>query len=692
MQNLLTHTSVCAIMMIEKYYHPNVQNGETYMKYYDYILSGAHKEYRKAVPETLAEAYAAEKLSPIERITRRFEYLCSLQEPHILPEQQIVFMRTTANSPAIFTDAEWEEIGKAHFIHELGFMSNVTPDYGRILSKGLLALREEADEYGKREIDALIALSDKYAAEAKKVGRDDVAEVLAVVPRYPAKNFRQALQFFRILHYALWLEGTYHVTCGRFDCYMYPYFAMDGDQYTDDELVLLLRDFFLSFNVDSDMYPGVQQGDNGQSMVLGGVDEKGNDRFTRLSELCLLASAGNKLIDPKINMRVSKDTPMDYFVKGSRLTAVGMGFPQYSNDDIVIPALEKLGYSHEDAANYGVAACWEFIVPGRGCDVANIAALSFPKIVDEVLHDGFASVTDKDALKALVTARINETCDKITASVKDLWFIPAPFLSFFFDTPSGNIADGSVYNNFGVHGTGLSTAADSLAAMETYVLNEKRFTAEELIAAVDSNFAEQGEILPVLRNEAPKMGCENGEIADEWGVFLLAAFSKALEGKKNCRGGIWRAGTGSAMYYLWHAAEIGASPDGRRKDEPFGTNYSPSLFARTAGPVSVIRSFTKPALINNCNGGPLTLEFDSSVFNAEDSAEKLAALVKYYINLGGHQLQLNSISKETLLDAQIHPELYQRLIVRIWGWSAYFVELDKPYQDHVIARHEYALS
>ena len=190
-------------MKVEKYHHANVQNGEIYMKYYDYILSGAHKEYRKEVPETLAEAYAAENLSPIERITRRFEYLCSLQEPHILPEQQIVFMRTTANSPAIFTDAEWEEIGKKHFIHELGFMSNVTPDYGRILSKGLLALREEADEYGKREIDALIALSDKYAEEAKRTGRDDVAEVLANVPRYPAKNFREALQFFRILHYAL---------------------------------------------------------------------------------------------------------------------------------------------------------------------------------------------------------------------------------------------------------------------------------------------------------------------------------------------------------------------------------------------------------------------------------------------------------------------------------------------------------
>ena len=130
------------------------------------------------------------------------------------------------------------------------------------------------------------------------------------------------------------------------------------------------------------------------------------------------------------------------------------------------------------------------------------------------------------------------------------------------------------------------------------------------------------------------------------------------------------------MYYLWHAAEIGASPDGRRRGEPFATNYSPSLFAKTGGPVSVIRSFTGPDLTRTINGGPLTLEFDASVFTAEDAAEKLASLVRYYIVRGGHQLQLNSVSRETLLDAQAHPEKYAHL---------------KPYQDHVIARHEYAL-
>lgn len=659
------------------------------MEYYDYILSGAHKAYRVPVTDDLATAYAAEGLPSIERITRRFTLLCDRQVPHILPGQQIVFLRTTANAPALFTDAEWAEISEKHYIHELGYMSNVTPDYERILSRGLLAVREEANEYGKREIDALLRLSDRYRDEAVRTGRDDVAQVLTQVPRYPARDLREALQFFRILHYAIWLEGTYHVTCGRFDKYMGPYYEADKARYTDEELLALLRDFFLSFNVDSDMYPGVQQGDNGQSMVLGGIDETGADVFSHFSELCLRASGENLLIDPKINMRVSADTPMEQFVAGSRLTARGMGFPQYSNDDVVLPGLTRLGYRYEDAVNYGVAACWEFIVPGKGCDVANIAALSFPKLVDEVLHGAFRDDMTRTFLRSAMQSAILRRCDAITDSVRDLWFIPAPFLSLFFDCPDGDISRGSLYNNFGIHGTGLSTAADSLAAMEKYVLCEKRFSADTLREAVDSDFAVHEELLPILRNEAPKMGADDA--ADEWAAFLLGAFAGALVGRKNCRGGIWRAGTGSAMYYLWHAAEIGASPDGRRRGEPFATNYSPSLFARTGGPVSVIRSFTKPDLTRTINGGPLTLEFDASVFHAEDAAEKLSALVRYYIVRGGHQLQLNVVDRDTLLDAQAHPEKYAHLIVRIWGWSAYFVELDKPYQDHVIARHEYAL-
>ena len=131
---------------------------------------------------------------------------------------------------------------------------------------------------------------------------------------------------------------------------------------------------------------GVQQGDNGQSMVLGGMDENGNEVFNLLSELCLEASKNLLMIDPKINLRVSKNTLLRVYELGSELTKAGLGFPQYSNDDVVIEGLVKQGYALEDARDYVVAACWEFIIPKVGADVANIGALSFPKVIDVCLH------------------------------------------------------------------------------------------------------------------------------------------------------------------------------------------------------------------------------------------------------------------------------------------------------------------
>lgn len=660
-------------------------------KLYEYIVSKKHHAYRKDHPEiaNTAEKFSSEGLSPKERMTRRFEMLCALEEPVIFEGERICFVRTVKEIPDCFTEAEWAEIKKKHYIHESGYMSNLSPNYERAIKSGLLELREAADEYGQRIIDAIFDLSDRYRAEAKRQGRDDLAAVLERVPRYGATSFYEALQFFRIIHFSLWLEGDYHVTVGRFDQYMYPYLEADMQKglYTEESALELLEDFFLSFNKDSDLYFGVQQGDNGQSMVLGGVDAEGKEAFNLLSELCLKASGNLLLIDPKINLRVGKNTPLEVYKLGSELTKAGLGFPQYSNDDIVIDGLKRLGYSETDARDYVVAACWEFIIPKCGADVANIAALSFPRIIDVCLHRDLKSCDSFEEFMSCVREEIRLKSEAICDGIKDLWFVPSPFMNCLID---GGVYDGAKYNNFGIHGTGLATAADSLAAISKYVYSEGSIEKDSLIEAVDSDFEKHGEILPILRYEAPKTGTDN-ELADGMCRDLLASFGKALEGKKNCRGGVFRAGTGSAMYYLWHANEIGASPDGRRKGEPFGTNFSPSLFARINGPYSVIKSFTKPDFSKAINGGPLTMEFAASMFEGEDSIEKIAMLVKAYIDMGGHQMQLNAVNTEKMKDAQIHPELHRSLVVRIWGWSAYFVELDKEYQDHVMRRQQYAM-
>ena len=176
--------------------------------------------------------------------------------------------------------------------------------------------------------------------------------------------------------------------------------------------------------------------------------------------------------------------------------------------------------------------------------------------------------------------------------------------------------------------------------------------------------------------------------ADKYAVWLLHTFSEAVKGLRNERGGIVRAGTGSAMYYITHAAALGATADGREAGVPLPANYSPSLNIRLNGPLSLIKSFTRPELKEVINGGPLTVEFSESVFSQEESIQKVAQLVQLFIRRGGHQIQLNTVNREKLLDAQQHPENYRNLIVRVWGWSGYFTELDKCYQDHIIRRAE----
>ena len=653
------------------------------MELREYIKSKKHRENRKTLPDDFFSAeFSRLGLDPAERMTRRFEYMTAHETPVIMPGELITFSKTIANLPDCFTEEEWADIRKKHFIHELGYNSNLCIDWEGVLSKGLLAYRKNADAHGKRMIDALLALCERYREKALEKGREDIANILKTVPAYPAQSFREALQSFRIVHFALWLEGNYHNTCGRFDVWAGKYLEADmkSGVLDRDGALALVEDFFLSFNKDNDLYVGIQQGDNGQSMMLGGVDREGKPVFSLLSELCLEASFNNKMIDPKINIRVSRETPDEIYRLGSRLTAAGLGFPQYSNDDVVIEGLVKKGYGLSDARDYTVAACWEFIIPKYGCDVCNIGSLSFPKAVDEAVHDERAYRSYEEFENA-VLEQIDAQADAVCESIRDLWFVPSPFLSLFIEPK---------YHNFGIHGSGIATAADSLEAVRELVFEKKLISFDEMKNAVDKDFEGENRLLNALRTKCAKTGQDDDRV--DWiAAKLLARFARALDGRKNCLGGVFRAGTGTAMFYLDHADAIGASPDGRRKGEPFGTNFSPSLFARIPGPFSVISSFTKPDLKAAVNGGPLTLEFAAATFRDPESIKKLAMLVKSFVISGGHQLQLNAVDAERLREAQRDPESYSQLIVRIWGWSAYFVELDRRFQDHVIARQEYTL-
>lgn len=599
-----------------------------------------------------------------------------------------------------------------HRQHALGgFCGNLTPNYGKALQLGFNGLRQEIHEsmaasrdpnaihYGGQMLqcmDLVAGYADEYRLYAIEQGNKLLASALSNVPCKPAGSMYEACVFLNLIIYFLRLTNVEHLTLGRFDQYMYSYYQTDRAKgISNEQIQELIEAFFIALNYDTDLYKGIQVGDNGQSMVLGGYDQNGNSQYNELTQMCIAASAELCLIDPKINLRVSRKTTDEIFEFATQLTKKGLGFPQYCNDDVIIPAMIKLGYAPEDAANYSVAACWEVIVPGKGAELVNIAALHYPCVVHHVLQNKLKDCTTFDQLMDEVDCEIEKECNIIISHFYGRRIDEPnafhPLLSVFMDGCTKKLQDacwgGVTYYNYGCHAPGLANGADALAAIKKTIYDDKTLHADELLIALENNFEGYSAIRRQLLN-CPKMG-NNDDYVDNIAGMLMSSFSRHLNGKPNGFGGVWRAGTGSADLYI-HSPTDFATADGRLANTPYSCSFSPSLDVRTDGVLSVIQSFTKHDLSGLINGGPLTLEMHDSVFRNEIGIRKVAHLAKAFVQLGGHQLQLNAVNRERLLDAQKNPQSYPNLIVRVWGWSGYFNELDKPFQDHIIRRTEYA--
>ena len=695
------------------------------------------KKFRRDVDwKPLLTRFVAEGTSDEARARIGLEEMLKAEAPAFMEGERLAFLRTVREIPDLHSDEEMDaRRAQGVAFGEKGVVFNLTADFGPTIRDGLDARLNEISarlqmakaahdvdgieflENAALSVKAVLDLADRYRAAAEMNGFKEIAATLAQVPHKGARTFHEALQALRILHYAMWCEGEYHCGLGRVDQYLYPYYAADikAGRLTDETALEELEEFFIACNRDSDLYIGVQQGDNGQSVMLGGVTRDGRAAFNALSRLCLKACGELKLVDPKINLRVDKTTPLETYELGTELTAKGLGFPQYANDDVVIPALERWGYETEDARDYSVAACWEFLIPGCGMDINNIDAVSFVGALDTALRiltkcarDEVVGLPDRSEpegpqgsargreaavsygdVEAEFLAEIQRRADALVKKYRHVEILPGPFVSVISTGCIENARDickGAKYNNFGIHGTGIAVAVDSLASVRELVFEKRMVSLPELVKLLDTDFAGRPDILAAAK-AAPKMGNADPKV-DEIAKRVIDFWGHAFDGKRNDRGGVFRPGTGSAMYYIWHTRDVPASADGRLKGEPLSANWAPALDVPVKGPISVVRSFTEPDLGLVCNGGPLTIEIHDSAFLMPDGVEKVAQLVRFFIARGGHQMQINTINRETLLDAQKHPERHRHLIVRVWGWSGYFIELDKPFQDQIIKRIE----
>ena len=671
------------------------------------------KEYRQDIELECADDFHERGLSVPRRSAERFAMLMNAEKAVVLPDERITITRTIKKVPSIYTQEEYEENCKKYHAFDECIMRNINPDYEETIRRGLddrkaqiLELLDgaKARQDGEAEelyeciltgIDATMAFAEKYRKEALRVGNREVAEMFEVIPAKGAQTFQQALQFLRLLNFTLWYNIKYLITFGRIDQYLYPYYKADVEagRITYEEAYELVREFFLILNRDTDLYFGFQMGDNGLSMVLGGTALDGSSQYNELSAMCLDACRENNLIDPKLNLRVNKHTPMSVYTKAAELTKVGLGFPQYCNDDVIIDTLIRAGYDPDDAYNYAVAACWEYTIPGLGMDITDLDAINFPQIVVDVVNQDLNACGSFDDVKACFEKRFRAEADRIVNENYFRYLEPCPWQTFL---TTGSVEKGrdfskcAKYNNYGIFNAGLSTAADSLAVIKKLIFEEGSVTKEELKQALAADFEGFSGLRNKAINDVPKMG-NNDDYADDIGVWLVDLFHDALKDKKNYRGGRFRAGTGTANFYMDCSRDLGATPDGRKAGKPLPADFSPSLVCTLNGPLSVISSFTKPRLVDMDCGGPLTLELHDTVFRNSDGINKTAALIRSYIEHGGNQLQLNTVNRERMIDAKAHPENYPNLIVRVWGWSGYFVELDEEYQDQIISRTEFGL-
>lgn len=679
----------------------------------DYTQQRLYRVFRKDISRDISLP-EGNNLSYVRKGACYFKSMCELEEPIVFPDERIAFTRTDSiNTKELYEKYAGREAESDYQVYIP--INNTCPDYSILMNEGLAGLRrrvkreldQNPDSKGRDFLESCEIVMDavegfvaRYSEEAEKVGNTEVALRLKRVPHNPPTSMLDALQSLRFISSMFHLAGNYQLGFGRMDQYLYPFYCIERKRgVTDDVILEYIKEFFVSLNRDSDLYYGMQQGDNGQSIMLGGVNKDGVSAINELTYIIMKASKELRLIDPKINLRIDKNTPDELLTLGCELTKEGLGFPQYSNDEVVIPALEKAGYSLDDARDYTVAACWEYIIPGYGLEIVNQGAVSFPYAVDYALDHIDVNNATQDQFEALIKKNITDQVRDIIQK-RDIRFLPSALVSLFFHGPiekHRDITECARYANKGIHGAGSSNAADA-ALIVKRLLNSDRELLKRYIDAKKANYAGFFEELQSLKYDYPKVGNADME-ADEWLTKLFDWFADSCAAFSTAKCNI-RPGSGSSQFYVWLTAEwadfvlepkVKATIDGRKNGEYFASSLAPSQGVKVSGLYSVLKSFSMIDYSKIMNGGPITVEFSPSVFATGEGIEKLKGVIRYFVEIGDQQLQLNVLDEKTLEDAMKHPERHRNLIVRVWGWSGYFCELAPDYQRHIINRHKYGL-
>lgn len=622
--------------------------------------------------------------------------------------------------PHYATDEE-KAAARQHDIGEGYVTSHCTAGYGNVLNLGFGGIKQQAADKMKEVpaateqsdflrsviivMDAATNLVNRYEEEANRLRsetsnanrRKDLEKIAAVcnkIKTEPAGSFDEALQLLWFTHTMILIESYNLMALGRLDQYLLPFYAKDirKEEINYDKALELLSCFFIKLNDTSDLHT-----DNGLNIILSGLRPDGNDGTNDLTYLCFDAYENVRLTDPQINVRFHAHTPPKVIQRANDMEKLGPR-PMLYNDDTIIKAMQHVGVSLEDARNYCIDACQDLMIEGKSdfypifAGIYGIHLLTIlERIVDRLPeYDTFERFYQN--LKDEITRDVDQYAAKTNAADKILPQIsPTPFLSATLDgcieTARDKTAGGTIYNFTGFVGGGIVNVANSVAAIKKLVFEEKKVKAADLVAALQREFVDDEPLRQLLKNRAPKWG-NNNDYVDLIGRDIADHFCCEVLKHKNPRGGSFVPG-----FFTHHQARLGmevrSTPDGRKRGEALAVSLSPTSGTDRKGPTAAILSAAKIDQTRCPLGTSLDLTFHAgSVYDPEER-EKVMALVNTYFEMGGMELQTNTVNAEILRQAQDQPDQYRDLVVRVWGFNAYFVTLKKEYQDELIARSAY---
>jgi formate C-acetyltransferase len=574
--------------------------------------------------------------------------------------------------------------------------------------------------YSKRYSEKLHSLASDEKNKARKDEFETMAGICERIPANAPKTFWEALQYYWFVHLGVITElNTWDsFNPGRLDQHLYPFYKRDIESglLTEEKARELLQSFWIKFNNQpAPPKVGITAKESNTYtdfclINLGGVKENGDDAVNELTYILLDVIEEMRLLQPSSMIQVSKKNPDKFIKRALQIIKTGYGQPSIFNTDAIIQEMLRHGKSIEDARNGGASGCVETGAFGKESYILT-GYFNLVKVLEVTLHNG----VDPNSRKLIGIAtgdpasfktykeffeaykkQLNHFIDiKIKGNViiEQLYaqYLPAPFMSVLIDDCITNGKDynngGARYNTSYVQGVGVGTITDSLTSIKYNVFDKKKFTLPEMMKALQNNYTGSEHLRDVMLNSTPKYGNDN-DYADAILKDIFEAFFESVDGRPNTKGGYFRINLLPTTSHVYFGSKIGATPDGRFAELPVSEGISPVQGADVNGPTSVLKSAAKIDHLRT-GGTLLNQKFTPQIFDDEDSIDKIVSLIRSYFKMDGHHIQFNVIDADTLREAQEHPENYKDLIVRVAGYSDYFVDLTPELQEEIIKRTEH---